>query len=194
MARGVVFLGSSVRFARGGSWNSGPGELAAADRSNLYMSNDGYSHIGFRLKCRRPRTSDNTVRHCRIANSLHPSPQIGPPQPRLTSSDGSGRLLIRPFWLTLLPLWQVFSREGGWGQIAMDRNLLEGSIVLFALVVLAIAMDRLGSHKDIRRDHSEKVPIVRSSPLPFHFSLRTLLVAMTVVAILLGLIVYAVGN
>jgi hypothetical protein len=72
----------------------------------------------------------------------------------------------------------------------MEIKLLEGLFVLFAFVVLAIAMNRLGSHKDIRRDPSEKVPIVRSSPLPFHFSLKSLLIATTLIAVVLGIIVW----
>ena len=84
--------------------------------------------------------------------------------------------------------------RGRMAAIAMDRRLLEGLIILFVWVVLGIAYNRLGSHKNIRRHPTEKVPIVRSTRLPFHFSLRTLLIATTLVAVGLGLIVYAVRS
>ena len=54
---GLFIFGSSLRFARGGSWSTGSGELDAADRANLFMSNDGYNNIGFRVATIIPEPS-----------------------------------------------------------------------------------------------------------------------------------------
>jgi hypothetical protein len=74
----------------------------------------------------------------------------------------------------------------------MDRRPLEGLLILFVWVALWIAYDQLGKHKHIPRNLSEKSPVVTSSKLPFRFSLRTLLIGMTLVAVVLGLIVWSV--
>jgi hypothetical protein len=74
----------------------------------------------------------------------------------------------------------------------MDRRPLEGLLILFVWVALSIAMNQLGTHKRIRPNASEKPPVVTSTRLPFRFSLGTLLITVTAVAVVLGLVVWAV--
>jgi hypothetical protein len=74
----------------------------------------------------------------------------------------------------------------------MDGKPLEGLLILFLWVALLIAYDRLGEQKRIPRNPSEKSPPRTSTKLPFRFSLRTLLIATTLVAVSLGVIVWAV--
>ena len=52
----------------------------------------------------RPGAVNNPSRCRRVRRSARPPPQIGPPLSRLTSADGSGRLLIRPVLVAIRQL------------------------------------------------------------------------------------------
>ena len=76
----------------------------------------------------------------------------------------------------------------------MGRNPLVVVLIVFVWVALAIAYNQIGSHKHIPRNPLEKAVVVRSTRLPFHFSLRSLLIVITLVALMLGIGAYLSGK
>ncbi len=72
----------------------------------------------------------------------------------------------------------------------MNSRPLEGLFICFVWVALWIAMKQVGTHKRIHRDASEKAPVVTSTKLKFRFTLRTLMIATTLVAVIVAVVVY----
>ena len=74
----------------------------------------------------------------------------------------------------------------------MNSRPLESLLIVLVWVALAVAYHQLGSHKHIPRNASEKLPVV--TWLPFRFSLRTLLIVTTLVAVAMALWIIATGR
>jgi hypothetical protein len=69
----------------------------------------------------------------------------------------------------------------------MNRIPFEGLLIVLVWVSLAVAYRQLSNKQIGLRDASAKPPLIRSVRLPFKFGLRTLLIATTLVALMLGL-------
>ncbi len=72
----------------------------------------------------------------------------------------------------------------------MDRKPLEGLIIFLTWVVAYFVIAQIGQHKRNPRIDSDEPYVIRSTRLPFRFSLRALLIATTLVAVILGLFVW----
>jgi hypothetical protein len=69
----------------------------------------------------------------------------------------------------------------------MNRIPFEGLLIVLVWVFLAVAYRQLSDKQIGLRDATAKSPLIRSERLPFKFSLGTLLIATTMVAVMLGL-------
>jgi hypothetical protein len=74
----------------------------------------------------------------------------------------------------------------------MDRSPLEGVIVLAAAIALCIIFSLVDRKKFNPLHDPTEAQRIRSARLPLRFSVRTLLIAMTVAALLLAVAIYAV--
>jgi len=70
----------------------------------------------------------------------------------------------------------------------MDRSPIETALIVVLFVALLIAANWLNMPKVHRWGDSGFGPTIKANRLPFRFSLRTLLIAMTLVAVVLGVI------
>jgi hypothetical protein len=73
----------------------------------------------------------------------------------------------------------------------MDRSPLEAAIVFLVFVASFIVAHLLRLPKRKWRVSDTRLP-TKSHRMPFHYSLRTLLITITAVAVVLGVIVWAV--
>jgi hypothetical protein len=73
----------------------------------------------------------------------------------------------------------------------MDRSLLESAAVCIVCVVIFFVANLLNLNW-LNRQYSQSTPrVIKLDRLPFRFSIRTLLIATTLVAVVLGLAVWA---
>jgi hypothetical protein len=73
----------------------------------------------------------------------------------------------------------------------MDRSAIESIAMFILFVVMILLGNLLNLQKFNRRYAPGTVPTTKSSRLPFRFSLRTLLIAMTLAAVGIVLVKFA---
>lgn len=72
----------------------------------------------------------------------------------------------------------------------MGRSVFESVAVFVVFVVIYFLADSLNLRRFQRRYEQGQAPVIRSQRLPFRFSLRALLIAMTLTAVLMTLAVF----
>lgn len=74
----------------------------------------------------------------------------------------------------------------------MGRSIFESVVVFVLCVALIILGNSLNLEKFNRRYAQGTAPVIKSQRLPLRFSLRTLLIAMTLAAVGTALVMFAI--
>lgn len=73
----------------------------------------------------------------------------------------------------------------------MDRSILESIAVFLVFIVVFFLADSLNLEKFQQRFDPGQRPVIKSHRLPFRFSMRSLLIATTLTAAIMMLVVFA---